>query len=639
MLKIDYEKYYDKIYGCYLGVSIGGLLGAPYEGAKEIIDVPPDFSLIDNMLFNDDLDLQVLFFQAVEKFGMRFNSNMLAKLFSARCPYSPGEYAFFKKNYARGILPPVSGSFNNEFYGEGMGCCIRGELWGCLFPDNPALAEKYARYDGSMDHSEESIYSEYFVASLISYGFALTDMNEILEAARKRIPEGSRFRRMLDAVYAWCDEISDADALRKRIVREFGHPDCTNVFQNLAFIVVGLKLYFDDFETLIEKTIRFGFDTDCTGGIVAAVWGVVHGAEAIKNKYGVGDVKLVLGVDCPDYGGKVSSFARAVADIGAIFNDGCGGTEIVGAPLSGRGFKNSVLYELVDYLPELNIGETSSVRIKAFVPDGKKGKFTYKNDFLNVVSFSVRQGENTGESIIDISVTLPDSDTIPATACGRLAFETENGIDEDDCIPLGFALPCPLGVFDPVFDTSEHIAFRVGKNYYGHFAGISDENERFDKIRDYHLNYVVPKTTDETTKKLSSGEDMPHETVYAFRDKLRTDELTGYRGPCVLYIRRTLVFEEDCEKSVWCGCEGRAEVWLNGKKIAENVKETFFTYENLHINGARMRKGENYLVFKIERKTGREVFSCNILEKGGVMDFPEHALDYKQHRRKNNGGV
>ena len=132
---------------------------------------------------------------------------------------------------------------------------------------------------------------------------------------------------------------------------------------------------------------------------------------------------------------------------------------------------------------------------------------------------------------------------------------------------------------------------------------------------------------------------MPHETVYAFRDKLRTDELTGYRGPCVLYIRRTLVFEEDCEKSVWCGCEGRAEVWLNGKKIAENVKETFFTYENLHINGARMRKGENYLVFKIERKTGREVFSCNILEKGGVMDFPEHALDYKQHRRKNNGGV
>ena len=66
MFEIDYKEYLDKVYGCYLGVSIGGLVGAPYEGAKEIIDAPIDLSGIDQMLFNDDLDLQVLFFQAVE---------------------------------------------------------------------------------------------------------------------------------------------------------------------------------------------------------------------------------------------------------------------------------------------------------------------------------------------------------------------------------------------------------------------------------------------------------------------------------------------------------------------------------------------------------------------------------------------
>ncbi|MFQ7035023.1 MAG: hypothetical protein ACLRTQ_04745 [Candidatus Borkfalkia sp.] len=42
--------------------------------------MPIDLSGIDQMLFNDDLDLQVLF-QAVEKFGVRFNANMLANLF------------------------------------------------------------------------------------------------------------------------------------------------------------------------------------------------------------------------------------------------------------------------------------------------------------------------------------------------------------------------------------------------------------------------------------------------------------------------------------------------------------------------------------------------------------------------------
>lgn len=49
------------------------------------------------MLPNDDLDLQVLWLEVLEKKGANFTSEDLADIFAEKCPYSPGEYAIFKK--------------------------------------------------------------------------------------------------------------------------------------------------------------------------------------------------------------------------------------------------------------------------------------------------------------------------------------------------------------------------------------------------------------------------------------------------------------------------------------------------------------------------------------------------------------
>ena len=68
----------------------------------------------------------------------------------------------------------------------------------------------------------------------------------------------------------------------------------------------------------------------------------------------------------------------------------------------------------------------------------------------------------------------------------------------------------------------------------------------------------------------------------------------------------------------------------NGKKVVLNKRSTFFTYENMHANKAYLKKGKNYLVYKLVRETGKECFSCNILKEGGVMDFPEHLLSFTQ---------
>ena len=141
---LSYSKYLDKVYGCLLGKTVIGTLGAPFEGIKMPMELAFKPEMINTMLPNDDLDLQILWLDAVEKHGRDFTSKDLLERFIARCPYDPGEYATMRKNGKRGIWPPLSGSFSNEFYLQGMGCPIRSEIWACLFPLDPMEAADFS---------------------------------------------------------------------------------------------------------------------------------------------------------------------------------------------------------------------------------------------------------------------------------------------------------------------------------------------------------------------------------------------------------------------------------------------------------------------------------------------------------------
>ncbi|NOZ22005.1 MAG: ADP-ribosylglycohydrolase family protein, partial [Planctomycetes bacterium] len=60
MMKLTYKEYEDKILGGWIGKSIGGTIGARFEGCKAWIDLTIDETIPDELPPNDDLDLQVL---------------------------------------------------------------------------------------------------------------------------------------------------------------------------------------------------------------------------------------------------------------------------------------------------------------------------------------------------------------------------------------------------------------------------------------------------------------------------------------------------------------------------------------------------------------------------------------------------
>ena len=77
-MQLTYERYLDQILGGWIGKSMGGAIGARFEGYKGWIELRPDEMFPSSMPPNDDLDLQVLWLKVLEEKGPALTSDDLA---------------------------------------------------------------------------------------------------------------------------------------------------------------------------------------------------------------------------------------------------------------------------------------------------------------------------------------------------------------------------------------------------------------------------------------------------------------------------------------------------------------------------------------------------------------------------------
>ena len=325
---LTYKNYFNKVYGALLGKTVIGTLGAPFEGIKMPLELEFSPEMINTMLPNDDLDLQVLWLDEVERHGLDFTPYDLQKRFAEACPYDPGEYAVMRKNYKRGVYPPTSGAFSNDFYLEGMGCPIRSEIWACLFPCDTAQAVNLSERDGVLDHMGESVYAEKFFVALEAEAFFESDLHILIEKALEYVPEDSKFRRLVLDTVELCDKYKDYKIVLRKLLFKYGHPDCTNLFENIGITLIALLLGEGDMIKTGMMALNCGFDTDCTCATAGAVLGFIAGADAIIEKYGWNDIRYILGVECERRSDRVIDLAEDIAMLGAYLSDGA----ILGGP-------------------------------------------------------------------------------------------------------------------------------------------------------------------------------------------------------------------------------------------------------------------------------------------------------------------
>ena len=132
----------DKIWGCWVGKNIGGTLGTPFEGIREVQNITGFVTEKGEPLPNDDLDLQLIWLRAIQETGAKsLDANVLADYWLSCITPHWNEYGIGKSNLERGLLPPLSGEVNNNIWKNSNGAWIRSEIWACLAPGLPKVCD------------------------------------------------------------------------------------------------------------------------------------------------------------------------------------------------------------------------------------------------------------------------------------------------------------------------------------------------------------------------------------------------------------------------------------------------------------------------------------------------------------------
>jgi len=307
IMKLDFDSYKDKVMGCWAGKNIGGVLGAPFEAIRQTN--PIEFYTQDLSMGpppNDDLDLQIIWLSAVERYGRNVNASILGDYWLSYIIPNWSEYGMGKANLRAGLMPPLSGDVDNV-YKNSCGSFIRSEIWACLAPGHPDIAARYAYEDAIVDHAEEGMFGEIFFAALQSAAFVESNPKTLIKIGLSYIPEGSLMRRAIDEAIACYEKGVDFDTARKNIHNaapgtfgiqmnklseikeserdmETGAPGM-DAPENVAFAVAGWLYGEGDFGDSLCKAVYCGEDTDCTGATLGATMGIIMGASGLPEKW------------------------------------------------------------------------------------------------------------------------------------------------------------------------------------------------------------------------------------------------------------------------------------------------------------------------------------------------------------------
>ncbi len=303
MKKLSKSEYLDKMLGCWLGKAIGGTMGAIFEarrGAWELEFYPESLDLKSGMLPNDDLDLQLVWLNAAERYKTELNGEKLTDYWLLGVMPNWAEYGVGKSNMRMGLNAPASGKYNNR-YKDSNGAWIRSEIWACIAPGHPEIAVQYAREDACTDHADEGVYAEVFTAALESAAFVESDKYKLIDIALSYIPQdcdcAGAVKKIVELYKSGIDWKRTRVELLNAYPDSFGgqlkdhDPEVENgnwgydAPANLALTLIGWLYAEDDFGKAICITAGCGEDGDCTTGALGAILGIIMGAKGIPEKW------------------------------------------------------------------------------------------------------------------------------------------------------------------------------------------------------------------------------------------------------------------------------------------------------------------------------------------------------------------
>ena len=284
---INKAEFTDRVYACWLGKNIGGTLGMPFEGKTDLNNIT-FYTVIKEgePAANDDLDLQILWLKAMKDNNYSVDAYTLGEYWLKYVPVDWNEYGVGKINMRTGIMPPLSGEYNNAKWKSSNGAWIRSEIWACLAPGNPMLAAQFAWNDACVDHGcSEGTLAEIFTATLESAAFIEKDKDKLIQFALSMIPPDCLLSTAVKTVVEAKKGGITWQQAREAVIKVTNDLGWFQAPRNVAFTMIGWLYGDDDFGKSICIAVNCGDDTDCTGATLGSIFGILYGTTIIPEKW------------------------------------------------------------------------------------------------------------------------------------------------------------------------------------------------------------------------------------------------------------------------------------------------------------------------------------------------------------------
>lgn len=233
---------------------------------------------------DDDINYSVLALTMLEERGALLQTVDVARAWLRLLPFAAvftAEREAYKVlvNETRTFFPlggepgfDLSACSDNQ-YNDWIGAQIRADVYGWVCPGDPTEAARLAAIDASLSHRGAGVHGAQFVAACGAAIPASDTLDDAVRRAADELPDGDA-RRAVDFGRGLVGHDDAVAALHA----EYGHLSPVHTVNNLALVVWALLAHESDFGAAIGEAVAAGWDTDCNGATVGALWALTGDA-------------------------------------------------------------------------------------------------------------------------------------------------------------------------------------------------------------------------------------------------------------------------------------------------------------------------------------------------------------------------
>lgn len=301
MLTLDEAVLYDKLKGGWIGQMAGVGWGADTEfrakGRMLNEDEVPVWepAMINDGFWQDDQYAEIPFLEAIRDYGVNCRTEVLGGYLrnSAFELWHANERA--RDNMMNRIPAPRSGHYSQNPHCDDIDWQIEANFAGLACPAQVNTAIELAWRTGHVMNYGDGVYGGVLVAAMHAQAYIASSVEEIIEAGRQAVPQGSLYRQVIEDVIAWKEQgktwmqtwqlLQDKWGATDRCPDGINNPLNIDAKLNGAYVLIGLLYGGGDFERSMYIAMRCGQDSDCNASTVGGILGTWLGDSNIPAEW------------------------------------------------------------------------------------------------------------------------------------------------------------------------------------------------------------------------------------------------------------------------------------------------------------------------------------------------------------------